>query len=426
MSNSISNGFWSVATQKHLCQFQADSPNYSEFETLNMSGKSGRLLGLVRGNSRIENMPKIEKLAGSIGIGKKELKTKILPELEKVTGKKIELIRNTVGEIVGIEEYFLTSNEVLDASGNYFDYLEPDKKERIMIESLASTKELPTSESEMYSLLSSSYNEEDIKEALVYQEQFKLINNNKINNDIIYTNEYMWGNKQEKLLYPLQRLDIVSREELETFINFLQKTQGANSEQIALNQKLLTLAKSTGIINPITLRTKRDFSKDFLFTSNFLGGNSLNDDIMDDLKLLISAIKFGSKFTLYTRLNDPILFLRRLVSGCKVGPHSANGTDYVLLESRGIIKVTESKEKPGRFYMELIKKDVGKMALEILESSDLDLESSVPRYDFSVNQEEASIYYETPELSRLKMAKLPADSQEAAEYFIETIRNERL
>lgn len=75
-----------------------------------------------------------------------------------------------------------------------------------------------------------------------------------------------------------------------------------------MNSQLIILAKKTGIIDPVTIKTKRNFEQNFLFTSNFLGAESLVDDILDDLKLLISAIRFGTKFTPYSRLSNPILF----------------------------------------------------------------------------------------------------------------------
>ncbi|MFL2077168.1 hypothetical protein [Marinilactibacillus psychrotolerans] len=425
MSNQINNGYWAVATQKHLCKFQTNSPNYEEFDALNVSGKAGRLLGLIRGNTQITDIKRMEKLAGTMGIGKRELKKTIFPELERVTDKKIELHKNSSGEIIGLEEYFLSTEEVLSAAGDYFEYMEPDDTERITVETLSNTKKIPNSGSELHSILAKEYSEETIKHSLVYQEQFRLIKKSTINNDEMYSNEYVWNGKQDKIIHSLQKLDIVSREELSTFIELLQKTQGTSQSQIGLNEQLLLLAKKTGIIDPINIKTSRSFNQEFLFTSNFLGGETLTNDILDDVKLLISSIRFGTKFTQYSRLSNPILFLERLVAGGKVGPHSANGTDYILLESRGIIKTTPSIHRPGRFYMELLKKDIGNKALEILKSSNYDIESSVDRYNFSDPQDK-HVYFESPENSRMNLAESTAAISEAEDYFIQVLRGEGL
>ena len=107
-----------------------------------------------------------------------------------------------------------------------------------------------------------------------------------------------------------------------------------------------------------------------------------------------------------------------------MGPHSANGTDYVLLESRGIVKITPS-DIPGRYFMELIKKDIGELALNILKTSDFEIENSVIRYDFSTD-EESSVHFESPESVRMNMSLSPAPISEAENYFLEVLRNERL
>lgn len=54
-------GYWSIATQKHLKKFASDSVHLDEFDNLNLSGKAGRLLGVIRRNSNISNIKKLEK-----------------------------------------------------------------------------------------------------------------------------------------------------------------------------------------------------------------------------------------------------------------------------------------------------------------------------------------------------------------------------
>ena len=56
--------------------------------------------------------------------------------------------------------------------------------------------------------------------------------------------------------------------------------------------------------------------------------------------------------------------LRKLINGFAVGPATAIGEDYRVLETKGVIQVT-----PGASYgymMRLLKKDIGEMALNVL------------------------------------------------------------
>lgn len=66
--------------------------------------------------------------------------------------------------------------------------------------------------------------------------------------------------------------------------------------------------------------------------------------------------------------------LRKLINGYEVGPATAIGRDYQILELKGVIKITES-EKKGQYNMSLLKKDIGQMALKVITSGDASLQS---------------------------------------------------
>ena len=66
--------------------------------------------------------------------------------------------------------------------------------------------------------------------------------------------------------------------------------------------------------------------------------------------------------------------LRKLINGYEVGPATAIGHDYQILELKGVIKITESG-KQGQYYMSLLKKDIGEMALKVITSGDASLQS---------------------------------------------------
>ena len=58
MDEKTISGYWAIATQKHLKNFRNDSANMDEFDSLNVSGKAGRFIGMIRGNKEITNMRK--------------------------------------------------------------------------------------------------------------------------------------------------------------------------------------------------------------------------------------------------------------------------------------------------------------------------------------------------------------------------------
>jgi len=56
--------------------------------------------------------------------------------------------------------------------------------------------------------------------------------------------------------------------------------------------------------------------------------------------------------------------MRRLIAGDWVGPATAIGQDYKVLEMKGVIQVRPASG--GMFDMKLLKADIGRLALEVV------------------------------------------------------------
>lgn len=72
-------GYWAIASQKHLKEYKTDSPNIEELGEIGLAGKAGILMGVIRGNGKIENIQKVEKMATQAGITSKYELEKIFP-----------------------------------------------------------------------------------------------------------------------------------------------------------------------------------------------------------------------------------------------------------------------------------------------------------------------------------------------------------
>ncbi|MFJ1105238.1 hypothetical protein [Bacillus albus] len=427
MSDYVKNGYWSVATQKHLRKFAIDSPNIDEFENLNLSGKAGRLLGIIRGNQQLDNIKKLEKMAASVGIGKLELHQIILPKLETASDKKIEIHRDSTGEVIGVEEYVFGNNEVLDISGRFFELLSPSQVERAVIDSLDITKRIPQLESELLHTLSKNgYHEQNIALSCSLQEQFKLIQKlgQGKGREPIFSNEYVWGPNHHKIAYTVANLELDKKQTMGGVIELIQGSQGYPLAQlINIDSELLLLAKKIGIINPTTIISTRGVHQEFGFSSNLIESSMYNDDILDDVKLLLASIRFGQYYTEYSTLSAPTQFLNALINRDRVGPHTANGTDYILLEKRGIVKAIPS-HIPNRYYLKLIRKDVGEAALKILSDAQFDINSEIESKDVGAIMQYGN--FKSPEETRIEMAQSPENVAEAEEYLARILRDENI
>lgn len=435
--NKIKSGYWSIATQKHLKEFKTYSANLDKFDNLNIAGKAGRFLGVIRGNGKIENIEKLEAMANTVGISPSELHYIVLPKLERDSDKQVELIRDSTGSVTGIAEYVFTNQSVLEIAGQVFENSNPSSLQQIAVEVMDETKKVPYLQDELTEMLcKNGYNEESIKISLALQEQFKLINKiNKSKNPII-SNEYVWGPNNKKIAMAVANIEFGKKQNLKEVVERVQQHQGCPFEKLPpVDKDLLFLAKKTGMINPTTIVSSRGFEKEFAFSPNMLEPLSYNDDILDDVKLLLASIRFGENYTQHSTINDAVKFLESLMRYGDIGPHDANSTDYMLLEKKGIVRVVKkTKRKWSSYYnsfydktgycLELVRKDVAEETLKIIKDPgyNINADNVVSSYEPVVD----TGTFITAEENRIYLAESPEHVKEAEDYLCKVLRDENL
>ena len=94
------------------------------------------------------------------------------------------------------------------------------------------------------------------------------------------------------------------------------------------------------------------------------------DDAFDLAKALVAALSYG--MTLRSqgtgRIGSISALLSKLIGGHEIGPATAIGEDYRILEIKGVIQT-----RPGPLYghmMKLRKRDIGQMALAVLTTGE--------------------------------------------------------
>lgn len=432
MSDRKTNGFWSIAARKHLKEFVDYSDNADIFDCLNVAGKTGLFLGAIRGNKQLDNIQKIEKMASQVGIKPIELHKIILPQLEQSSDKQIEIIKDNVGTIIGIEEYVFDTQSTLEITGKVFEDLHPADKEIIVINTLEETKKVPYTQSEITEdMVKRGFKENDVQITLDVANQFKLLRKVAKKDDPIISNEYIWGSNNQRIALAIGELSKIQKDSLGSVIDEIQKYQGVPYENLTIADKdLFNLAKKIGMISPIKIVTNRNVDKEFEFTQSM---NSLStaEDIFDDVRLLLASIRFGENYTQHSTIYSAQKFLSAWIRYGEVGPHDANSTDYIMLEKKGIAKVTyKSKVKYGRYgnynatgyYLELVKEDVAKEALKFIDGiiEENDLKNDIINYDQIIKSSD----YFSSEAQRVRMGDLPESSKEAEEYIQRILRDE--
>jgi hypothetical protein len=105
--------------------------------------------------------------------------------------------------------------------------------------------------------------------------------------------------------------------------------------------------------------------------------NPMVDDCFDMAKSLVTALTYGmqSRCASHGRITVLPALLGKLISGSEIGPATAIGEDYRVLEVNRVVKLRPDPSYPGRYYMKLLKKEVGELALHVLTRGDADAQS---------------------------------------------------
>ena len=92
------------------------------------------------------------------------------------------------------------------------------------------------------------------------------------------------------------------------------------------------------------------------------------DDCFDMAKSLVAALTYGMVSRSYSqgKINDLPALVGKLISGREVGPTTSIGHDYRVLEVNGVVKLRRDATHANRYYLRLVKKEVGQLALHVL------------------------------------------------------------
>ncbi|WP_271729078.1 hypothetical protein [Aquimarina algiphila] len=110
--------------------------------------------------------------------------------------------------------------------------------------------------------------------------------------------------------------------------------------------------------------------------------------------------------------------LRKLLRGEKVGPCTAIGQDYQVLELNRVIELEHSHGT--RYSMKLLKYDIARLALDVIEKGDL---AETTTLDSTINSTSVS-NYTGPEENRQKIRRKKSTSSNLnISEMLRTIRN---
>jgi hypothetical protein len=146
-------------------------------------------------------------------------------------------------------------------------------------------------------------------------------------------------------------------------------------------------------------------------------GGSLEEDAFDLAKAFMSSLTYGMTRSTVDRGRISMIskLMQKLVNGAWVGPATAIGQDYKILELKRVVQTRS--ESNGMFSMKLLKREVGELALKAIVDKDASESALIQFTSATLNE------YQGPENNREGIRKKQnAQSKRDAVDLLRTLR----
>lgn len=361
-------GAWLINHTKKLL----DVRDSHEFEDIEMAGKCGVFLSNLSASDEQSdlNSDKVNAIAKVSNIKKTEIET-IKSKLQEA--HLIETGKNGSVSVLGV-----TTSSVLGHTADIFEDSQPTNFQKAALDIADNISDLPKGENILNEYISDTYqlSSTETSDLFLQAEEIGFVDYETLDDK---TKFYFNGNlfRRENVQRTNAVLSSLIPEDVRKIgeIDDLLTAQGCITFEkckSVLGDVLLSKLQSIGMydFNEVSnsAETKIFVTKPSAFSKY---GNPFEEDALDLAKAFVSSLYYGMNFSSQGRGKISMLkaLLRKLVNGYEVGPATAIGEDYKLLELKRVIQLRRQRNT-SMYYMRLLKRDVGVLAMQVLEFGD--------------------------------------------------------
>lgn len=363
-------GAWLLAHSKKLDQ----AVGAQRFENIHFAGTVGRLLNILRrethGAASVEvNAGTVQHLSqlNGIDVGSRREGLRLLKERGLVD----------LGSDGSVEVLGANTRVVLEATSAIFEDNNHSKEESAILFGSSQISERPQDRGEIREMISDGFGMRGqavdgllnvaVDAALIDQEVHK-------DKMILFSqNVFRDADMAKKAYYLLESLSGTDQQKVNSARALLEATGTVLETEIVgiLGRELYERLLSVGFFDRMEVNNSSEAVGYVASPTTFQRyGKPFEEDPVDDAKALLASFTYGMERSSFTRgkIALPKLLIGKLVSGGIVGdekPVRAIGEDYREVERRGVIQVIPAGN--DRYRMKLLKKDVGELALAIIE-----------------------------------------------------------
>jgi len=305
----------------------------------------------------------------------------------------------------GLSVLGLTTVKTLEHTATIFKESSPAKNEKAAIEVSEMVSDLPVAKNYTSEYLSDNFmlSSKETNEILKQYEQIGFFDSEDVCGQRLYFNGNIFRHenivKVNAVLSSLKPEDKKRLTELSEKLKILGCIPKSDVVQMlgdVLYSKLCaigfidenTIGNESGMFSFVTLPAA--FSK---FT------NSTADDAFDLAKAFVTSLTYGMTSSPHSRGRITMIeaLMKKLIAGSWVGPATAIGQDYKVLEVKGVVEVKPTCER--MYSMRLLKKDVGRMALMVITAGEASTDNLLQMPSVSATK------YHGPEVNRIVVRK---------------------
>ena len=419
-------GAWLVNISKHLVDVPQTNIALSSIESILFAGKCGSLLIKLSADETEQlTLKKVKGHANVSGIVGPELRVYL--ETLKAFGCLDWTHDKRTFEVLPF-----TRERVLETAYSIFNSsVETTPLERAIPALLEFCLLRPRLSSEVRQFLSHYITEQEITQLLNIVDHFRLLGTEVVLGkfELLYYNEYQFGDKDKaaQIGTALAALSKQHEQELNALLEEVSQKPGVLPDSVGISEDIKNFAIGLGLVDESEVLSPAGNAK-FLtlprlpLPSVGTEKENLENDIFHHSKMLLSSLRFGELRSEQGRgrINDPVVLISALLEKDRIGPCTAIGEDYTILETEGVIRTIRAEDKPGyQFFMELRRREPAEIVLNLLESGS----SGVFESGQSAKSIELPLQFTSPEATRPIAAKQTArNNPELMKRFLEELR----
>ncbi|KIA79050.1 hypothetical protein QR66_18115 [Chromobacterium piscinae] len=346
-----------------------------DFDAIAFAGKTGTFLSAISAEHQgVVPQKRLEALARANNISPKAEMPAIISELTHQ-----RLVMPGAG---GLEVLGLTGHSVLEHTARIFDESSHESHEDAVILVSEIASENPTTDKAVTELLSDQFklSSQQVNETLNLAGNIGFFDSEPISSHekLIFNGNLFRRDDARKVNGVLSSMRQSEANLLLEVNTKLQETGCLPLEAVVkiLGQELFSRLHSIGLFDVSVVGN--DQGKSHFVTrpaafSKF--SDSIADDALDLAKALVASLTYGMTISSFYRGRIQMIskLMNKLINGYSVGPATAIGNDYQALELKGVVSV--SPADGGMFTMRLLKPEVGRLALAVIEEGDITAES---------------------------------------------------